>query len=48
MLTCKKLEQRAVFDIDKLLKMTFPDVYEIRDHLSNLIYFKHKICKDTM
>lgn len=33
MLTCKKLEQRDVFDTVKLLKASFTGIYEILDLL---------------
>lgn len=48
MLTCKKLEQRAVFDTDKLLNVVFHTNMRYKIIFDNLIYFKHHLCKYTV
>lgn len=46
MLTCKKLEQKAVFDTDKLLNVVFHTNMSYMIIFDNLIYFKHNIGKN--
>ncbi len=48
MLTCKKLEQKAVFDTDKLLNVVFHTNMKYNITSDNFVNFKHNLCKLAM